>query len=89
MEASSRQQQATRDYVADLERNRTRFFVDAVAPGAFAYSTPEWRHDHFPVVREYIATHYRLLDEHDGIRIYVRSSATGGLTSTVGEVPGI
>jgi hypothetical protein len=89
MEPSPRQEQATRDYVADLERNHTRFFVDAVAPGAFAYSTPEWRHDHFSIVREYIATHYRLLDEHDGIRIYVRARATGGLTSTVHEVPRI
>jgi hypothetical protein len=80
MEESTRREKATRDYVADLERNRTRFFVDAVAPGAFAYATPEWRHDRFPVIREYIATHYQLFDDHDGIRIYMRSEPANRLS---------
>lgn len=87
MEKSPRQQRMIRDYIADLERNRTRFFVDAVAPGSFAFSTPEWRHEHFPIVREYIATHYRLLDDHDGIRIFVRSESGHGLVANTQPNP--
>jgi hypothetical protein len=63
-------------YLADLQRNQPEFFVDAVGPEAFVFHQRELEahENNFPALAEYVAEHYRLIDDAGHARIYVRGS---------------
>lgn len=62
-----------RRYLADLAESRPAFFLDAVGPESFAFTVRERDgHECFPLLRDFIATHYRLVGDLASTRIYVR-----------------
>ena len=63
-------------YVADMERRRPAWFVDAVGPGAFIYeSRPAYAHETVPELARLVATDYDLVGELKNLRIYRRKPA--------------
>lgn len=57
----------------DLRRHRPRWFIDAVAPGHFGYrDRASFGHETVPDLRMFIAAHYELVDDFDGVRVYRR-----------------
>jgi hypothetical protein len=63
----------------DLRRNQPRWFIDAVAPGQFAYKDRRlFGHESFPELKEFIATRYEFIEEFDGVRIFRRRDAIAG-----------
>lgn len=62
-------------YLADLQRNQPAFFVDAVGSRAFGFTKrDQGAHEKFPQLAEYVAKHYRLIDDAGHARLYVRGS---------------
>ncbi len=60
-------------YFADLQANRPVFFLDAVGKENFGFKERSGNgHETFPLLRDYIATHYRLVGDLETTRIYVR-----------------
>ena len=60
-------------YFADLQESRPAFFLDAVGPEGFGFKLRENDgHETFPSLRDYIATHYRLVGDLESTRIYIR-----------------
>ena len=60
-------------YFADLQESRPAFFLDAVGPEGFGFKLCENDgHETFPSLRDYIATHYRLVGDLESTRIYIR-----------------
>ncbi|HLP03486.1 MAG TPA: hypothetical protein VK163_15775 [Opitutaceae bacterium] len=60
-------------FLFDLRRNRPRWFVDSVAPHAFAFSDHDrYGHQTWPELRALIARDYDLLACLDGVWIYRR-----------------
>jgi hypothetical protein len=60
-------------FLFDLRRNRPRWFVDSVAPHAFAFSDHDrYGHQTWPELRDLIARDYVLLACLDGVWIYRR-----------------
>jgi len=75
-------------YLADLERNRPAFFVDAVGPKAFGFDNRERDgHESVPALRDYIGSHYVLAGESGACRIYVRTDRAAGLPDEPGPGP--
>ncbi len=59
-------------YVADLQKNKPTFFLDTVAPHEFFFTDrAAYGHDKFAVIKEVIDKNYCLLEEINGVRIYV------------------
>ncbi|MEO6002399.1 MAG: hypothetical protein ABIZ04_11680 [Opitutus sp.] len=64
-------------YLADLKRNRPRFFVDAVGVGAMAFEDRATQgHECLPELAHYIRTEYLPIADLGLERIYVRRGAT-------------
>lgn len=62
-----------RRFLADLDRTKPRFFVDAVGPGGFGFTDRAAAgHETFPPLAELIRTHYTFLGETEAMRLYVR-----------------
>lgn len=62
-------------YLAQLQRNRPRCFLDAVGPRSPATEfrvRAAFGHETFPGLRDWIARNYELIGEFDGARLYVR-----------------
>ncbi len=58
-------------FLADLQTSPPLIFVDATAPSQFpALNDPKYRHESVPEIAEFIASHYGLITEIDGVRIY-------------------
>lgn len=72
VEAGALQDTFLRRFHNDLVRNRPPVFVDSVGPGNFMADRASGGHEHYPAIRDYIASQYRLVREIDGMRIYVR-----------------
>lgn len=61
-------------YFRDFLSTHPPVFVDAVGTGNFLYEDrAECAHETFPDLRDYIANNYRLIDDVEGTRIYVRN----------------
>jgi hypothetical protein len=59
-------------YLGDLRANPPKVFVDAVAPGAFAYNQRAADgFETFPALAAFIGEKYRLAEEVDGVRVFV------------------
>ncbi len=65
-------------YLRDFLRTQPDLFLDSVGPSSTRYLDPQAGHDHtFPALAEEIRTHYTLVDEFNGARLY-RRRAPGG-----------
>lgn len=61
-------------YVGDLEANRPPYFMDAVTDEPQpppSLTVPANRHENYPLLGPFIRAHYALLDQADGVRLYV------------------
>lgn len=67
-----------RRYLDDLRTSRPPVFLDASAPGGFLFTTPEFRHEViFPELAAHVRSHYTLIAEAQGHRIYLRNDRVG------------
>lgn len=65
-------------YLADLERSRSRFFVDQTSlQSADSVQRARWGHEADRAVSDYVARHYDYAGEFEGMRLYVRKDADG------------
>lgn len=66
-------------YLADLKRTAPRFFFDVVGPGRFTFSDRRRDgHESWPELREWVAGNYRLVDDTEGMRLYVATRPAVG-----------
>jgi hypothetical protein len=62
-------------FADDILSHQPGIFVDAVAPGAFGFNNREKEgHENFPEVASIVKEHYKLADEVNGTRIYVKKN---------------
>lgn len=62
--------------LADLQRNRPIFFVDAVGPTALVFhDRANEAHEIFPALAAYVRENYRLILDLPSVRIYVRNDS--------------
>jgi len=47
-------------------------FVDTAGPDGFWFNRRSMGHEVYPLLREWVASHYRYIGEWDGVRVYVR-----------------
>ena len=60
-------------YADDLINSNAKLFVDAVAPRMFFFTDRETQgHEVFPEIARFIKENYRLVDEVQGVRIYLK-----------------
>lgn len=61
-------------FLADLERGTPALFVDAVGKGNWAFTRRATQgHETFPALGEFVMSHYRLVADIEGTRIYLRA----------------
>jgi hypothetical protein len=60
-------------YLADLERNRPKVFVDAVPSSLWLNDRATQAHEAFPELNEFISKNYHLVGEVDRTRVYVKN----------------
>ncbi len=82
-----------RTYAAAFDRNRPAIFVDAVGPGNFLFKSRSEAHEAFPFLAGAVRSHYTLVADLHGTRVYVRNdripaAASGTSRSTGPAVPG-
>lgn len=61
-------------YLADLERNRPKVFVDAVPNSLWLNDRTTQAHEAFPKLNEFITKNYHLVGETEQTRVYVRNT---------------
>lgn len=61
-------------YLADLERNRPKVFVDAIPNSLWLNDRATQAHEAFPRLNEFITNNYHLVGEIDRTRVYVRNA---------------
>lgn len=67
------QQYFFKQYADDLINSNAKLFVDAVAPRMFFFTDRETQgHEVFPEIARVIKENYRLVDEVQGVRIYLK-----------------
>ena len=67
------QQYFFKQYADDLINSNAKLFVDAVAPRMFFFTDRETQgHEVFPEIAKVINENYRLVDEVQGVRIYIK-----------------
>jgi hypothetical protein len=67
------QQYFFKQYADDLINSNAKLFVDAVAPRMFFFTDRETQgHEVFPEIAKVINENYRLVDEVQGVRIYLK-----------------
>jgi hypothetical protein len=67
------QQYFFKQYADDLINSNAKLFVDAVAPRMFFFTDRETQgHEVFPEIARVINENYRLVDEVQGVRIYIK-----------------
>lgn len=61
-------------YLQDLQNKEPTVFVDVVAPGQFMLMNDRMIHgyEQVPEIQSYVDTHYHLVAEHEGVRIFLR-----------------
>jgi hypothetical protein len=65
-------------YLNDLAASRAPVFLDAVGSGDFLFRDPSFRHEViFPELGRYVQTHYTLIAEFQGSRIFLRNDRVG------------
>ena len=67
------QQYFFKQYADDLINSNAKLFVDAVAPRMTRFKDRETQgHEVFPEIARVIKANYRLVDEVQGVRIYLK-----------------
>lgn len=61
-----------KSFADDLLKSKSKVFVDATAGDKSSDETKNYRHDAYPEIASVIENNYRMVDEVEGIRIYVR-----------------
>jgi hypothetical protein len=61
-----------KSFADDLLKSKSKVFVDATAGDKSSDETKNYRHDAYPEIATVIENNYRMVDEVEGIRIYVR-----------------
>ncbi len=59
-------------YYDDLVAAAPSVFVDAVGPGNFRFDNRAMGHEIYPLLRDWLRTHYRYVGEWDGVRVFAR-----------------
>lgn len=77
--ASPWQKYYLRRYIEDLAASAPPVFVDASGPGNFRFTTRATAHEIYPLLRDWVARHYQLAGEWDGVRVYVRQDRAPAL----------
>jgi hypothetical protein len=71
---TSLQEYYLKRYLNDLSKSKPRLFVDVVAPGSFGFiDRQNQAHEAFPEISEFVQKNYRLVEDVNGIRIFVRN----------------
>jgi hypothetical protein len=65
-------------YLEDFQAANPPVFVDAVGPGNFAFEAPQFAHETFPPLREWVRARYTLVAPLDGTRLFVRNDRLAG-----------
>lgn len=59
-------------YMDDMNNNKPRIFLDAVAPTAFYFrDTAHFRHENYDTLKNYVIANYTLKSNFKGFRVYV------------------
>jgi hypothetical protein len=74
-----------RRYYDDLVASAPPVFVDAAGPGNFWFDKRAMGHEMYPLLREWVSTHYRYVGEWDGVRLYARLDRAPA--ARPGEIP--
>lgn len=61
-----------RRYYDDLVAAAPPVFVDATGPGNFRFESRAAGHEIYPLLRDWLRTHYYYAGERDGVRVYAR-----------------
>lgn len=75
-------------YLEDFQAANPPVFVDAVGPGNFAFEAPQFAHEAFPPLREWVRTHYTLVAPLDGTRLFVRNDRLAAAKLALPSAPG-
>lgn len=60
-------------FCTDMESAKPEFFVDAVAPRTkYLRDRARYAHENYPAVAAFVGSHYRLVAEAEGMRVYER-----------------
>jgi len=60
-------------YYEDFRAANPPVFVDAVGPGNFQFQDRAWAHEAFPPLRAWVQSHYSLVADIGGTRVYARN----------------
>ncbi len=72
-------------YLVEFKRTLPPVFLDTVGPGKFMFEDRATQgHEIFPALAQLIADNYRMVDDLEGVRIYVRNDRVLSATSPVG-----
>jgi hypothetical protein len=64
-------------YYEDFRAANPPVFVDAVGPGNFQFVDRAWAHEAFPPLRAWVQSHYSLVADIGGTRVYARNDRLG------------
>lgn len=65
-------------FMSDLRANPPSVFLDAVAPGAFGYNDPAYRHESFLELADFVKANYELQEDVRGLRVYLARAHQSG-----------
>jgi hypothetical protein len=71
---SPQQEYFLKIYAQDLITNKPDIFLDAVGGHSFIFRSAKKRHENFPIINAIIEKDYKLSEEVEGMRIYVRQN---------------
>ncbi len=60
-------------YFEDFQAANPPVFADAVGPGNFAFEAPQFAHERFPPLRDWVRAHYTFVGQVDGTRLFLRN----------------
>jgi hypothetical protein len=75
-------------YLEDFQAANPPVFVDAVGPGNFAFESPQFAHEAFPPLRDWVRTHYTFVAPLDGTRFFVRNDRLAEAKLALPSAPG-
>ncbi len=72
IEGGEQQEYYRQRFMKDMLKNKPRFFIDSVGGDNFAYKQRDLHaHETFPALKDHVATHYNLMADADGTRLYL------------------
>jgi len=77
-----------RCYYEDFRAANPPVFVDAVGPGNFQFQNRVWAHEAFPPLRAWVQSHYSLVADIGGTRVYARNDRLAACRTSSSTLPG-